>query len=149
MHDKPSENALCIPYPGEGDLPGEYCTDFWCYGMFRSISESMGRTVPTGTLGLLIDTESELLGGFPCDEYTTPIWFNIVTHSFSANLDGSRITPDVTVIDNPQRAERLGMLYRNGGVVCTSRLWEIGGNIEVKHFAASLVNSILTNRKGE
>lgn len=143
VHDKPTENALCIPYPSEDDLPGEYCTDFWCYGMFRSISESMGRTVPTGTLGLLIDTESELLGGFPCDEYTTPIWFDIVMHSFSANLDVTDIAPDVTVIDNPQRAARLGLLYRNGGIVCTSRLWEIADNIEVKHFAASLVNSII------
>lgn len=144
VHDNPTENALCIPYPREGDLKGEYCTDFWCYGMFRSISESMGKPVPTGTLGLLIDTESKLLGGFPCESYTTPIWYNIVTHSFSANLDGCDTVPDVTVIDNPQRAARLGLLYRNaGGVVCTSRLWEIADNIEVKHFAASLVNSIL------
>ena len=143
VHDKPCENALCIPYPKEDDLKGEYCTDFWCYGMFRSISESMGKPVPTGTLGLLIDTESELLKGFPCDTYTTPVWYNIVTHSFSANLDNTDIVPDVTVIDNPQRAERLGLLYRNGGVICTSRLWEIADNIEVKHFAASLVNSVL------
>lgn len=149
VHDKPQENALCIPYPGEDDLKGEYCTDFWCYGMFRSISESMGRPVPTGTLGLLIDTKSRLLSGFPCDSYTTPIWFDIVTHSFSAKLDGSDIVPEVAVIDNPQRAERLGLLYRNGGVVCTSRLWEIADNIEVKHFAASLVKSILTDSKGE
>ena len=149
VHDAPQENALCIPYPNDGDLPGEYCTDFWCYGMFRSISESMGRTVPTGTLGLLIDTESEFLKSFPCDTYTTPIWYNIVSHSFSAKLDGTDITPEVEVIDNPQRAERLGLLYRNGGVVCTSRLWEIADNIEVKHFAASLVNSILTDSKGE
>ena len=149
VHDIPTENVLCIPYPSEEDLPGEYCTDFWCYGMFRSISESMGRTVPTGTLGLLIDTGSEFLKGFPCDTYTTPIWYNIVSHSFSAKLDGSDIAPDVTVIDNPQRAERLGLLYRNGGVICTSRLWEIADNIEVKHFAASLVNSILKDSKGE
>ena len=144
VRGKPSENALCIPYPAEDDLRGEYCSDFWCYGMFRSISESMKRPVPTGTLGLLIDTESEFLKDFPCDTYTTPIWYNIVSHSFSAKLDGTDIVPDVTVIDNPQRAERLGLLYRNGGAVCTSRLWEIADNIEVKHFAASLVNSIIS-----
>ena len=143
VHDKPRENALCIPYPSENDLRGEYCTDFWCYGMFKSISESMGKAIPTGTLGLLPDTESELLKDFPCAAHTEPIWYNIVTHSFSSNLDGTEIAPDVWVIDNPERAARLGLLYRNGGVVCTSRLWEIADNIEVKHFAASLLNAIL------
>lgn len=143
VHDKPQKNALCIPYPKDGDLSGEYCTDFWCYGMFKSISESMGRSIPTGTLGLLIDGESALLSGFPSESHTVPPWYNIVMHSFSANLDGTEINPDVWVIDNPERALRLGLLYRNGGVVCTSRLWEIADKIEVKHFAASLADAIL------
>ncbi len=143
VHDKPRGGALCIPYSEEGDLKGEYCTDFWCYGMFKSISESMGKPVPAGTLGLLPNTESELLRGFPCEAHTSPVWYDIVTHSFAANLDGTEITPDVWVIDNPERASRLALLYRDGGVVCTSRLWEIADNIEVKHFAASLMNAIL------
>lgn len=111
--------------------------------MFKSISESMGKPVPTGTLGLLPNTESELLRGFPCEAHTSPVWYDIVTHSFAANLDDTEITPDVWVIDNPERASRLALLYRDGGVVCTSRLWEIADNIEVKHFAASLMNAIL------
>lgn len=143
VHDKPQKGALCIPYPTESDLSGEYCTDFWCYGMFKSISESMGRSIPTGTLGLLVDEESALLSGFPSESHTAPPWYNIVMHSFSANLDGTGIVPDVWVIDNPERALRLGLLYRNGGVVCTSRLWEIADKIEVKHFAASLADAIL------
>lgn len=143
-HDAPRKGALCIPYPKEGNLRGEYCTDFWCYGMFKSISESMGRDIPTGTLGLLVDTESALLKGFPCERCTTPPWYNIVTHSFAADLDDTDIIPDVWVIDNPERAKRLGLLYRNNGcAVCTSRLWEIADKIEVKNFAASLVNAIL------
>lgn len=135
---------LCIPCPAEDSLRGEYCTDFWCYGMFRSISESMGKPVPTGTLGLLIDNNSELLRGFPAERHTTPQWYGIVSHSHCANLTGTDIKPDVWVIDNPQRAERLALLYRvNGTVVCTSRLWEIADRIEAKHFAASLVRAIL------
>lgn len=134
--------ALYIPYAEEDGLRGEYCTDFWCYGMFRSISESMGKPVPTGTLGLLIDRESELLRGFPCEKHTTPQWYAIVTHSHCARLPRD-IVPDVWVIDNPQRAERLALLYRVGGaVVCTSRLWEIADRVEVKHFAASLFKGI-------
>ena len=141
---KADEKTLCIPKAGESDLKGEYCTDFWCYGMFRQISESMGRQVPTGTLGLFIDQASGLLGGFPCESHTTPPWYHIVSHSHCANLDGTDIEPDVWVIDNPQRASRLALLYRSGSItVCTSRLWEIADKIEVKHFAASLVDGIL------
>lgn len=139
-----TESTLYIPEAGENDLRGEYCTDFWCYGMFRSISESMGKPVPTGTLGLFINRDSALLGGFPCEEHTTPQWYGLVSHSHCANLDGTDIEPDVWVIDNPLRASKLALLYRdNGRTVCTSRLWEISDRIEVKHFAASVVTAVL------
>ncbi len=138
-----STGCLYIPTAADTDLVGEYCTDFWCYGMFRSISESMGKPVPTGTLGLFIDTSSELLGSFPTAEYTTPIWYNIVSHSHCADLDGTDIIPDVWVIDNPERRKKLALLYRKDGVVCcTSRLWEAADRIEVKHFAKSLMESM-------
>lgn len=136
-------NALYIPEKNDTDLNGEYCTDFWCYGMFRSISESMGRPVPTGTLGLYIEQQSELLRGFPTESYTTPVWYGLVSHSHCADLDGTDIEPDVWVIDNPERRKRLALLYRSDGVVCcTSRLWEIADRVEVKHFAASLLEYI-------
>ena len=135
--------ALYIPRLGEDSLPGEYCTDFWCYGMFRSISESMGKPVPTGTLGLLIDSGSGLLSEFPCTDHTTPQWYNIVSHSRCADLDGTSIEPDVWVIDNPERRKRLGLLYRRDGVVCcTSRLWEIAEHPEVKWFAKSILDAL-------
>lgn len=140
--------ALYIPALGEESLPGEYCTDFWCYGMFRSISESMGKPVPTGTLGLLIDNKSPLLKEFPCESFTTPQWYEIVTHSRCADLDGTDIEPEVWVIDNPERHKRLGLLYTIGNTVyCTSRLWEIADRAEVKWFAKSLLDHIVL--KGE
>jgi len=135
--------ALFVPRPEKDSLVGEYCTDFWCYGMFRSISESMGKPVPTGTLGLYIEQKSPLLNGFMTEYYTTPQWYGLVSHSHCADLDGTDITPDVWVIDNPDRRKKLALLYRdNGAVCCTSRLWEISDRIEVKHFAASLVDYI-------
>lgn len=135
--------VLCVPELPEGSLPGEYCTDFWCYGMFRSISESMKKPVPTGTLGLLIDKKSELLAKFPCESFTTPQWYEIVTHSRCADLDGTGIEPEVWVIDNPERRKRLGLLYRmDGAVCCTSRLWEIADRPEVKWFALSLLEAL-------
>lgn len=135
--------AVFIPALGEESLAGEYCTDFWCYGMFRSISESMGKPVPTGTLGLLIDNKSALLSEFPCETHTTPQWYEIVTHSRCADLDGTDIEPDVWVIDNPERHKRLGLLYcREGVICCTSRLWEIADRPEVKWFAKSLLDAV-------
>lgn len=139
--DAKMTGALYIPLLDESSLPGEYCTDFWCYGMFRSISESMGKPVPTGTLGLLIDNSSPLLADFPCESHTTPQWYYLITHSHCADLSGSKIEPEVWVIDNPERRKRLGLLYRSGDVVCcTSRLWEIADRPEVKWFALSLLN---------
>lgn len=141
--DFADETNLCIPLLGEECLQGEYCTDFWCYGMFKSISEQMGKPVPTGTMGLLVNPESPLLGSFPCHSHTTPPWHAIVTHSRCANLDGTAIVPDVWVIDNPLRASRLALLYRDGKkTVCTSRLWEIVDRAEVRWFAVSLLDGI-------
>ena len=100
---------LYIPQPDENSLVGEYCTDFWCYGMFRSISESMGKPVPTGTLGLYIEQESPVLSGFNTEYHTTPQWYALVSHSHCAELDGTDITPDVWVIDNPERRKKLAL----------------------------------------
>ena len=67
-------------------------------------------------------------------------------HSHCANLDGTEIIPDVWVIDNPLRASRLALLYReNGACICTSRLWEIADRPEVRHFAASLVTALCSS----
>ncbi|MGN0648932.1 MAG: hypothetical protein ACI4KM_00700 [Oscillospiraceae bacterium] len=135
--------ALYIPLAKEDSLEGSYCTDFWCYGMFKSISESMNRRVPIGTLGLLINPDSPLLAGFPCESFTTPQWYDIVSHSHSAELTAD-IVPDVWVIDNPQRAKRLGLLWREGSAVCCSaRLWEVADSVAVKHFAASVFDCLM------
>ena len=138
--------TLYIP-AAEGKLPGTYCTDFWCYPMFRSISESMNKPVPIGTMGLLIDSSDKLLHEFPCEDHSTAQWFNIVMHSHCEDLDGTDIIPTVWVIDNPDRAEKLGLLYRiNTGfgelTVCTSRLWEIADRPEVKWFAKSIADNM-------
>ena len=115
--------------------------------MFRSISESMNKPVPVGTMGLLIDNTDKLLSGFPCEDHSTAQWFNIVMHSHCENLDGTDTIPVVWVIDNPDRAEKLGLLYRiNTGfgdvTVCTSRLWETADKPEVRWFAKSIIENM-------
>ncbi len=144
---KKGSKVIYIPI-AENKLPGTYCTDFWCYPMFRSISESMNKPVPVGTMGLLIDADNDMLENFPCSDHTEPQWYNIVSHSHCELLDGTDIIPAVWLIDNPDRAEKLGLLYEvpteNGKLtVCTARLWEISDKPEVRWFAKSLAEYIL------
>jgi len=133
-----------IPDAAQGDVEGTYCTDFWNYPMFRSISESVNRKVPVGTLGLYIDKENGLLKDFPCENYSTAQWYRIVMHSHCSVLDGREDTEIVVQpIDNVERCHRLGLLYKQEGMlVCTSRLWEIAEYPEVRAFAKALLENI-------
>lgn len=132
--------VLCVPEMTEEDVEGTYCTDFWNYPMFRSISESMNRKVPIGTLGLLIHEDEKLMQSFPYENYSTPQWYQLVMHSHCAVLEGKDdVELLVQPIDNVERAHKLGMLYYEKGVlVCTSRLWEIKEYPEVRAFAKAL-----------
>ncbi len=138
------QTVLCIPEMTEEDVEGTYCTDFWNYPMFRSISESMNRKVPIGTLGLYIHEEEKLMQSFPYEKSSTPQWYQLVMHSHCAVLEGKEdVELLVQPIDNVERAHKLGMLYYEKGVlVCTSRLWEIKEYPEVKAFAKALVELV-------
>ena len=121
--EKADGAAIVVP-SAEGQLPAEYCTDFWCYPMFRSISESMGKPVPVGTMGLSIDTASPLLKRFAQEDYTTPAWYAILQTAHVQRLPAD-IHPAVQMIDNTERCARLGILYQQDGVWhLTARLWE-------------------------
>lgn len=143
--------VLYLPEKCEDSVKGFYCTDFWCYPMFRSISESMGREVPVGTMGLLIDKEHPALAGFPTEFYSTPQWYHIVSHADCAVLDGTdeKFHPIVQMTDNFERNHKLGILFeaRVGEgrlLVCTSRLNEISDCPEAQQFAKSLTDYILS-----
>ena len=110
--------------------------------MFRSISESMKKEVPVGTLGLTINTSSELLEEFPSESYTNPKWYNIVEHSTCLNLAGKNINPDIQMIDNFERNWKLGLLWKEDNIIVTTcRLWEISDKPEAAAFLKSLINS--------
>lgn len=135
--EKADGAAIVVP-SAEGQLPAEYCTDFWCYPMFRSISESMGKPVPVGTMGLSIDTASPLLKRFAQEDYTTPAWYAILQTAHVQRLPAD-IYPAVQMIDNTERCARLGILYQQDGVWhLTARLWEKPGDPTVRALAWSL-----------
>ncbi len=109
---KPGSVLLYLhPDKNPRSVEGTYCTDFWCYPMFRSISESMGKPVPVGTMGLLIQNAHPALKGFPSRPWSTPQWFEPVMHSRSTILDGLPVRPIVQTIDNFERNHLLGLIY--------------------------------------
>lgn len=146
------ENVLLLPTRINKGLPGFYCTDFWCYPMFRSISESVNKQVPVGTMGLLIDKTHKALQLFPSEIYSTPQWYQIVTNSTAAILDETSLEfrPIVQVIDNFERNHKLGLLFeakvsfdtnisRGNLLVCTSHLEDLLAHPEAAQFFYSVL----------
>ncbi|WIV17344.1 glycoside hydrolase family 2 TIM barrel-domain containing protein [Paenibacillus polygoni] len=108
------EDIMLFPSPDriQNAVQGFYCTDFWSYPMFRSISESMHKEVAVGTMGLLIQKDHPIFGHFATEEYSTYPWWNIVSQSSSIILDHLEkdLKPLVQTIDNFERNHKLGLL---------------------------------------
>ena len=125
--------VLYLPEETKESLRGFYCTEFWCYPMFRDICEWMKKPVAVGTMGLLIQNEHPALKQFPSHSYATPQWYQLVSHCDCAILDDTTdksFRPIVQMIDNFDRNHKLGILFEgqvgNGSLmVCTIRLSEL------------------------
>ncbi len=108
------ESVLLIPDEVKNGVKGFYCSDFWCYSMFKAISEWMGREIPVGTLGLLIDNTHPVFKSFPTEYYSEPQWWSLVESCDTTILDGdelSGISPIVHTIDNFERCHKLGLMF--------------------------------------
>ena len=132
-------------------VKGAYATDFWCFHMFKQISEGMGKEIPVGTLGLNIDKDHPAFSQFPTESFSTPQWFSIVENSRVSILDDTGITPIAGMIDNFERNHNLGLLYeikreRMKGkiLVCTSDLPKLvrEGHVEALALMKSLYSYI-------
>lgn len=141
------ESVLLMPQPEslKNAIPGFYCTDFWCYPMFRSISESMNREVPVGTMGLLIDKEHPVFNDFPTASHSDYPWWSIVSHSKSIIMDGldAAWQPIVQTIDNFERNHKLGLLMecrvgKGKLLVCPVDIGKAGASPEGRQFLRSL-----------
>lgn len=135
----------------ENSVEGFYCTDFWNYPMFRSISESMKKPVPVGTLGLLIDKKHPALKGFPTESYSTAAWYDIVNCSRTAILDGTGIEPIVRTIDNCERNHSLGTIFevKSGCgklLVCTAALDENTNSLPCRALLKSLTEYVSSEK---
>lgn len=144
---KRGEKILFFPTEEENtnSIEGTYCTDFWNYPMFRSISESCNKPIPIGTHGLLIRNDHSVFSKFPCESYSTPQWWEIVMNSRSVILDDTILDPIVQTIDNVGRNHRLGLLFeacvgKARLFVCTSNLKEHIKHPEVSWLYESIVH---------
>ncbi len=123
--------VLLLPQAVKKHIKGFYCTDFWCFPMFRSISESMGKEVPVGTMGLCIRSEHPIARAMFSEAYATPQWYVPVSHADCAILDDAPAgyRPIVQMIDNFERNHRLGLIFeakvtQGSLLVCTIRTEE-------------------------
>ena len=139
--------VLFLPTETAQAIEGFYCTDFWCYPMFRDICNWMKKPVAVGTMGLCIQADHPALSAFPTQEYSTPQWYDIVSAADCAILDDTAqtMTPIVQMIDNFERNHKLGIVWEakvGAGrlLVCTSRLSRIAMRPEVRWFAKSLLD---------
>lgn len=142
------KRVLYLPEEVAESLEGFYCTDFWCYPMFRDICNWMKKPVAVGTMGLLIQKDHPALREFQSHKYATPQWYQLVSHSNCAILDDTTeksYRPIVQMVDNFERNHKLGLLFEGkvgtgALMVCTMRLSEIQERSEVKQFAKSLIS---------
>ncbi len=141
------KRVLFLPMETVKSIQGFYCTDFWCYPMFRNICNWMNKPVAVGTMGLCIENTHPALAQFPSEEYSTPQWYDIVSHADCSILDETEegFVPIVQMIDNFDRNHKLGILYEakvgeGSLLVCTSRLSEIAERPEVRWFAKSILD---------
>lgn len=145
---KQGKRVLYLPNEIKESIEGFYCTDFWCYPMFRDICEWMKKPVAVGTMGLLIQTEHPALKSFPTHMYSTPQWYQIVSNADCAILETATdktYRPIIQMVDNFERNHKLGILFEGKVgegrlMICTSRLSEIANRAEVKQFTSSLLD---------
>ena len=142
-----SRKILFLPSfeANQNSIEGTYCTDFWCYPMFRSISESVGKPLPVGTLGLLIQESHPALKDFPCLDFSTPQWWDIVSASRSTILDTTDILPIAQTIDNFERNHRLGLIYEvdcegSHVLICTVDLTSLSSSLPADWLLKSLLS---------
>lgn len=141
------KNVLYMPDEISEDksVEGTYCTDFWNYPMFSSISKSMNKPVPVGTLGILADKEHPLFEEFPTESYSTAQWYDIITGSRTAVLDGLGLKLIVRTIDNCERNHDLGTLFEaaagNGKLmVCTAALDRKADSLPCRQLLSSILS---------
>jgi hypothetical protein len=141
-------SVLLLPDPATltNTLPGAFATDFWNYGMFEKLARERKVPVAPGTLGILCDPAHPAFAGFPTAFHADWQWCNLLLHSRALVLDSlpPSLSPVLTVIDNYERAHRLGtILEARAGkgriLICTIDLLALQRTPEARALLSSLL----------
>jgi hypothetical protein len=107
--------VLLLPEPAKltQSIEGMFASDFWNWGMFRSLAEERHMAVAPGTLGILCDPKHPALADFPTESHSDWQWFHLLQNSRALILDAmpAGYRPLVQVIDNYERAHKLGVVF--------------------------------------
>ena len=124
-----------------------FMTDFWCYPMFKGITDGQKKAPSPGTMGLLLNPAHPALRQFPTDFHTDWQWWNLVKNSRALILDEApaNYRPIVQVIDNPFRDHKLGLVMetRFGGgklLICGIDLPRLADKPEARQLMRSLLD---------
>ena len=121
---KALENGAKVLYvpkniPAAYAVEGFFAGNFWSYDMFANMSLERGVPVMPGTLGICAKAKHPALSGFPTESGSNWQWWRLNMESSPVILDGlpEDLDPIVSVIDNPMRCCRLGLIFE----VCVGR----------------------------
>jgi hypothetical protein len=124
-----------------------FMTDFWCYPMFKGITDGQKKAPSPGTMGLLLNPAHPALRQFPTDFHTDWQWWNLVKNSRALILDEApaNYRPIVQAIDNPFRDHRLGLVLETsfgGGklLICGIDLPRLADKPEARQLMRSLLD---------
>ncbi len=150
---KKLENAAKVLYfpqtkdVEENSYRGHFPPEFWNYGIFKGISESVDKPVSPGTLGILTNPDHTIFSSFPTDFHTNWQWFSIIKKSSSMILDNttSDYFPIVQVIDNLERNHKLGLIFefqvgKGKLLVCMAQLNKLKGTPEANQLYKSILD---------
>jgi hypothetical protein len=81
--------------------------------MFKTISESNGKHVSPGTLGVLADPHHPIFNSFPTEMHTNWQWFPVIkaSHPFKLDNTAPEYRTVIQVIDNIERNHKLGVVF--------------------------------------
>lgn len=149
------KSVLLIPEANDlnNSLPGMFASDFWNYGMFKKLAEERKVPVAPGTLGILCDPYHPAFADFPTEFHSNWQWFNLLRNSRTMILDAmpAGYRPIVQVIDNCERAKKLGNIFevkmgKGKLLVCSINLPAIQDKPEARQLLHSLLRYMNSNR---
>lgn len=135
--------VLLLPEPSAlpKSIGGSFAPDFWNWGMFRKFAEERHMPIAPGTLGILCDPKHPALSHFPTESHSNWQWFHLLQNSRALILDSmpAGFRPTVQVIDNFERAHKLGVLFEarvgpGNLVVCSIDLPRLQDKPEARQF---------------